>query len=314
MYGSTLGGWIDDQREVEEVWSAMPTPFFSTPSTDENDHHNHLFFKEVVGTWHDEGPQLIGDCVSWGNARLVDYTSVLEMYLQLKDEESKGKSFQDGADEFRQIFEFACTEAIYALSRVEIGGQRGSRSDGSVGAWAAKAVTQFGSISRAHLDRLNLSGKYSGQRAKDWGASGLPDNLEPYAKEHPIADMTPVRTWNDLKFHVQNYRVVAVCSNVGFENGSGGHTQRDSQGFANPRGQWNHCMAFVSTRGGSRPGALLTNQWPSGVVTGPMGDVEIPPCSWWVDADVAEKMLRQNDSFTGTKYKGYPARKLTWRF
>lgn len=306
-------GWHDDQGEVERVWESMPTPFFSTPSVAEGDHFNHLFFKEIVGTWHDEGPQMIGDCVSWGNGRLVDYTAVLEIYVQLQEKKAQGLDILGDIETFRQVFEPAATEVIYALSRVEIGGGR-IRGDGSVGAWAAKAVTQFGSISRKHLDRLGIGGTYSGSRARQWGSSGLPNNLEPYAKEHPIADMTPVRTWNDLKFHIQNYRVVAVCSNVGFENGSGGRTQRDAQGFASPRGSWPHCMTFVSTRGGSRPGALLTNQWPNGTVIGPMGDVEIPPCSWWVEPDVVERMLRQNDSFTGTKYKGYPARKLTWRF
>lgn len=300
-----LQGWSNDPREVERIWGSMPTPFFQSPAPENRDQHNHLIFRDMTGGWHDEGPQMIGDCVSWGNSRLVDYTSVLEAYLDLE-----GKI--DAPD---YLYEQCATEVLYALSRVEVGQGRLRGSDGSVGAWAAKALTDFGWISRPELDRLGVGGKYSGARAKQWGDSGLPNSLEPAAIQHTLADMTPVRNFNDLAFHTQNYRVVAICSNVGFENaGNGSQVRRDAQGFATPRGTWGHCMTVVSSRMGNRPGGLLTNQWPTGSVVGPMGDVEIPPCSWWVDAHVLDSMLAQNDSFTGTKVKGYPARKLTWRF
>jgi hypothetical protein len=297
-------GWQHDPAEVERIWGTMPTPFFMAPSPDQTrDHFNHKFFKEFVGEDAPAGPQAIGDCVSWGNGNLVNYTSVLEAYLEVKS----GK--MDTGYEYQET----CTEAIYALSRVEVGGQRGSYSDGSVGAWAAKAVTQFGTLSRKHLEKLGLSGAYSGQRAKEWGARGLPDNLEPAAREHLITDMTPVRSFLDAAWHIQNYRVVAVCSNVGFENGRGrgAITERDSQGFATARGTWPHCMLFVSVRW-DRPGLLMLNQWPKSSVAGPLVHDQ-PPVSWWVDADTVDRMLRQNDSYTGTKHKGYPARRLTWR-
>jgi hypothetical protein len=296
-----LSGWIKDDREVERVWSTMPTPFFATPDPENKDQHNHLIFKQITGGWHDEGPQEIGDCVSWGNARLVDYTGVLDYAFMVGDT----------AYEYQKT----ATEVIYALSRVEVGGGQ-IRGDGSVGAWAAKAVVDFGTLSRKKLDELGVGGAYSGQRARSWGSRGLPDNLEPAAKEHTIGDMTPVRNFKEAAWHIQQGRVVAVCSDVGFENGGpgGAITGRDSQGFAKPRGSWPHCMTFVSVRMGSRPGLLLCNQWPKGSVAGPMGDVEIPDCSWWVDAQYCDRMLSQNDSFTGTKFKGYPARKLTWRF
>lgn len=303
-----LCGWSNQPSEVDRIWQSMPTPFFSAPAPEVGrDQHNHLIFKEVTGSWHDEGPQRIGDCVSWGNGRLVDYTNVLEMYMQIK--EGTKSADEMGRYEYQKV----ATEVIYALSRVEIGGQRGSYSDGSVGAWAAKALMQFGAISRQNLDALGLGGKYDPNRAKEWGARGLPDNLEPVAKEHPIADMTPVRSAMDAAFHIQNLRVVAVCSDVGFENGRGGTTVRNSRGLATPRGTWNHCMALVSLRWyQNAPEYLLTNQWPEGSVQGPMGDVEIPPCSWWIDAETADRMLRQDDSYTGTRYKGYPVRKMKW--
>lgn len=311
-----LCGWVDDQAEVEQVWSQMPTPFFAAPAPENRDQHNHTIFKNMIGTYHPEGPQEIGDCVSWGNGNLINYTQVLEAWMQIQELRVSGATDEQvnkALEEARYEYQETATEVIYALSRVEIGGGR-IRGDGSVGAWAAKALTDYGTISRKELDKLGVGGRYSGSRARSWGRSGLPDELEPAARQHLIADMTPVRSFNDLAWHIQNLRVVAVCSNVGFENGRRGVTQRDEQGFATARGSWAHCMLFVSVKMGGRPGALLCNQWPKGTVQGPMGDVEIPDCSWWVDADTVDRMLRQNDSFTGTKYKGYPARRLNWRF
>lgn len=294
-----MPGWVRDDRAVAKVWESMPTPFFATPAPDDKDAFNHLIFRDYTGAWHDEGPQKIGDCVSWGNSRLVDYTCVLE---------AASLSVPDA-----YVFEKTATEVLYALSRIDVGkGQ--IRGDGSVGAWAAEAITKFGTISRKRLDELGVGGTYSGDRARQWGSQGLPSNLHPEAALHTVEDATPVKTFNEFAWHAQQGRVTAVCSNVGFENGSNGTTQRDSEGFATPSGEWGHCMTLVSVRMGKRPGGLLCNQWPPGVVVGPNGPCDIPPCSWWVDAHVIDGMLAQNDSFTATKYKGYPARKLTWRF
>lgn len=311
-----LCGWVDDKSEVEQVWATMPTPFFSAPAPENRDQMNHTIFKDMTGNYHPEGPQEIGDCVSWGNGNLINYTQVLEAWMQIQELRVSGAddaSVNAALEEFRYEYQETATEVIYALSRVEVGGGR-IRGDGSVGAWAAKALTDFGTISRKELEKLGVGGRYSGQRARAWGRSGLPNELEPAARQHVIEDMTPVRTWEDLAWHVQNLRVVAICSNVGFETGGPMTVRRDKDGFSRPRGQWNHCMLVVSVKMGGRPGGLLCNQWPLDSVQGPMGDIEIPKCSWWVDADVLNAMLRQNDSFTGTKYKGYPARKLTWRF
>lgn len=315
MY-SELCGWVQDKEAVEQVWATMPTPFFSTPTPENRDQMNHTIFKDMVGTYHPEGPQQIGDCVSWGNGNLVNYTQVLEAWMQIQEKRASGASDEEiikAVEDARYEYQETATEVIYALSRVEIGGGR-IRGDGSVGAWAAKALMQYGSISRKELDKLGVGGAYSGRRARSWGSSGLPNELEPAAKQHIIEDMTQVRSFNEFAWHAQNLRVTAVCSDIGFETGGSMTVRRDAQGFSRPRGSWNHCMLLVSVRMGSRPGGLLCNQWPYESVQGPMGDIEIPKCSWWVDADVIDQMLRQGDSFTGTKYKGYPARRLTWRF
>lgn len=305
-----LCGWKNDPAEVERLTPHLAQ--FFAPSPDQTrDAHNHLIFRKATGVDSDDGPQGIGDCVSWGYAHFINYTQVLN---NVYDAQNSTEDPQTALARIKLEYQQTATEPIYALSRVEVGGQRGSYEDGSVGAWAIKAVKDYGSLSRPHLARLGLSPTYSPQRAKDWGAKGLPDNLEPEAFKHTFGTTTQVRSFAEAAWHIQNGRVVPVCSNVGFENGrgSGAMTVRDSQGFARPNGVWMHCMTFVSLRW-DRPGLLLLNQWPKSSVAGPKA-FEQPDVSWWVDAEVVDRMLRQNDSYTGDSFNGYPAKIIdtTW--
>jgi len=308
----SLCGWKHDPGEVERL-RPLFTQFYAPSPDQSKDVFLHQIFKKAIGRDLDQGPQLIGDCVSWGWKHFIDMTQVVEGVVDafaLPTVVDRDQAIERVRFEFQET----ATEPIYALSRVEVGGQRGSYEDGSVGAWAAEAVKRYGTLSRSHLESLGLKGAYDPNRAKNWGANGLPDNLEPEAFKHTIADTTPVRSFSEAAWHIQNGRGIPVCSNVGFENGPGGVTLRDSQGFARPRGTWAHCMYFCGVRW-DRPGLLLLNQWPKGSVQGPKVHDE-PDCSWWVDADVVDAMLRQGDSYTGSKYKGYPARIIdtNWEF
>jgi hypothetical protein len=129
-------------------------------------------------------------------------------------------------------YEEASTESIYALSRCEIGQQFGSYVDGSVGAWAAKALTTKGLLSRTKV------GPYDPKRAKEWGAKGLPDNLEPEALTHLFKTAVNVRDYDQAVQLIQAGYPVPVCSSQGFGD------ERDQDGFLRPRGRWNHCMLF----------------------------------------------------------------------
>ena len=46
--------------------------------------------------------------------------------------------------------------------------------------------------------------------------------------------------------------------------------------------------------------------------SGPIGLGDHPPWAFWVDADVADRMLRQGDSWALSAFEGFPARKLQW--
>lgn len=307
-------GWIDAPQEVDRIVQDLPTPFVTdsnAPVADDTiEVLTYKIFESVVGRGEYPGPQGIGDCVGHGYKRGTDYTAIIQIHLQLKNEFGSTISYADRDVQFRKAalleeFQEASCEAIYALSRVEVGGQRGSYSDGSVGAWAAKAVQQYGTISWAELAKRSLGGTYSSARAKDWGAKGLPDDLESFSKQHTIQTVSKVTSYEAAKALCQNGYTVVVCSNQGFT------TVRDAQGFCKASGQWNHCMMFSSYRP-DRPGLLCHQNWGLNSPTGPRYKDQ-PSNTFWVDATTVDRMLKQNDSFTLSAFQGYPAQDiLTW--
>ncbi len=319
---STNFGWIEAPHEVEKVMSALPTPLMTssnTPALDTSkDTLLYDIFRKVTGFDPPKGPQKIGDCVSWGWGNLTNYIAALQIFLALQpkglvdlpDPVVVGQETYAAACEARDSivgeYQEAATESIYALSRVEVGGQRGSYSDGSVGAWAAKAVSTYGTLSRPYLDLKGLGGAYDPNRAKDWGAKGLPDNLEPDARNHLIKTVSMVTTFEQAASLIQNGYPVAICSNRGFT------MTRDADGFCMPSGEWNHCMLLVAVRFGARPGCCISQSWGANTPSGPLA-LNQPDNTFWADADVINYILKQNDSFTGSNFMDYPNQKLiTW--
>lgn len=309
-------GWIEAPQEVNRIMKDLPMPLVGAqgepiPALDENKEVlTYEIFRQVVGRDEYPGPQAIGDCVSHGWKRLTDYLAVIQIYLQLKSEFGDMARMDDPDVAERKSalleeFQEASTEVIYGLSRVEIGGQRGSYSDGSVGAWAAKAVSTYGTISWKALADKGLGGSYDPKRAKEWGAKGIPPELETLSKQHPVKVVSMVKNFRDAAALCQNGYCVAVCSNQGFT------MTRDAQGFCRAQGTWNHCMMFSSCRF-DRPGLLCHQNWGNNVPDGPRYKNQ-PTNTFWVDENIVDRMLGQSDSFTGSGFQGYPAQNLlTW--
>ena len=63
---------------------------------------------------------------------------------------------------------------------------------------------------------------------------------------------------------------------------------------------------------GRRPGGLLLNSWGPDWISGPkrLGQ---PEGSFWVDADIIDRMLAQEDSFAPSSYFGYPKQELDYK-
>lgn len=287
-------GWVDAPAEVEKFLPQCKPLAGALTLDDKKDTFLYKVFRDTVGHDAPKGPQGIGDCVSWGWSNLINYIQG----MQIAQAKKQGLVIP----EYHEI----ATEATYAFSRVEVGGQRGSYSDGSVGAWAAEAAKRFGYLSRDYLKSKGLSPTYDKNRAKDWGAKGVPDELEPEARIHLCKNVALVTSFDEAATFIQNGYPVAVCSNQGFS------MTRDSQGFCHPSGTWNHCMLFMACRF-DRPGLCCSQSWGENTPSGPLA-LEQPDNTFWVDASTVNRMLSQRDSFAGSPFDGYIPQDFTdWK-
>jgi hypothetical protein len=281
-------GWIPQKAGVDAYLRSRNLSLFSEAApllAGSGAGKTVLLYEAVRQVWGrdlDIGPQEIGDCVSWGYGGAVDLLACVEVAA---------------GDAERHSWDLrTCTEAIYALSRVEYGDLDGSSQDGSYGAWAAAAVRKGGTLSRERL------GSYDPKRAKAWGAAGLPDDLEPEAREHLVRRATLVRSFEEARDAIANGYPVVVCSDQGFA------MTRDKEGFAGPEGTWYHCMKFIASKDDARPGLLCMNSW-GDAHQGPTGAFDIPAGSFWVEADICTEMFRESlDSYALSQFGGYPLR------
>lgn len=288
-----LFGYVYDWREVERFVSSLSRPVFGVGAAPLRDSgkgrtvllHKHL---EAVAGRFRVHRQTVGDCVSHGWGLCVDVLKAVEISLRGEREKWTGET---------------ATEPIYAFSRVEVGGGRLGNSDGSVGAWAARAVSEYGTLVREKYENGVDLRRYSGAKARSWGrrGAGVPDFLEPTAREHPVRTVSLVTSYENARDAIANGYPVPVCSMQGFRS------RRDRDGFAKPSGTWAHCMAFVAvddSRG--RPGLLCVNSWGPDWISGPKR-LNQPEGSFWVDADIVDRMLRRDpDSYSLSSFEGFP--------
>jgi hypothetical protein len=264
----------------------------------------YLLFRKITGGDAPCGPQRIGDCVSWGWGGCVNYLQIMKIAASLSKldilhlrtdlgtwikEAQDHPSFEE-ANNILFEFQEACTEWIYGSSRVEVGGQRGDTRDGSVGAWAAKSVAQYGVATRKKY------GPYDPQRAKSWGAQGVPDDYEPEAKKHACTDVVPCTSYNQLVTMIRAYRFVPICSNQGFTE------TRDQNGLCRPEGTWNHCMLCCGLDDKGNP--LIAQSWGPDQPSGPKY-LDQPSNTFFAPPETVDRMLRQNDSFAPAGFLGF---------
>jgi hypothetical protein len=312
---SKLCGWSPNPAGVER-WLTDPTnktPLFA-------DHGKHLIRTDIKDTllyppllklhpkWK-RGAQGIGDCVSWGYEIAVTMLMAIEIVLKGELEGWEGE---------------AATEAIYGGSRVEAEGRTsGGWRDGSYGGAASKWVRNFGILLRKDYSKETGNPEhnlltYSANKASQWGNYGCGGSkdkgvLDAIAKKHPVRSTALTKTFEEACAAIMNGYPVPVCSGQGFTRNT-----RDKDGFCVASGRWSHCMCFIGCRGGSRPGLLCMNSWGKSV-SGPVWPEDMPEsvaaCSWWVDADTCNSMLRGNDSFALSNFDGFEPQLLPdWGF
>ena len=287
-------GWVEDRAAVQAVAATLPFKVFGdTPAGQAADE-----LPKAVYLWHayrsisgvnpppkDQNP--IGSCVSFGTNTAIERTMAVEIAIKKEREE----------------FHFIAEEVTYAGSRVEIGGGR-IGGDGSVGAWAAQFVQKWGVVSREKHLTYDLS-KYDPNRCRAWGRSGVPDDLEPLAREHPVKDITQIKSWADAKRALANGYGIAICSNQGFA------MQRDARGVCRASGSWAHCMALdgYHTDTDGREYGHIENSWGANAHTGPVGWGEPSTAGFWAESSTIDRMLKQDDSWAFSAVKGFPRAK-----
>ena len=232
----------------------------------------------------------VHNCVSQGAAYAVDAVKAVDIVVN--------KDFELWVAE-------TATEDIYAGSRVQIGRGQIGRDDGSIGAWAARYVNEYGAVARGKYGNVDLR-TYDGQKAKRWGmpSVGVPESLIPKARMHSIETVSQVNTYEECRDLIANGYAVTIASNQGFSN------RRDSEGFARPEGSWAHQMSILAVDDAyRRPGVLVQNSW--GVWNAGPKRHNQPDGSFWVDArDIERLVLSQGDSWAFSGYSGFKPQQL----
>jgi hypothetical protein len=244
--------------------------------------------RKVTGNLLPERDQgQVGSCVGFGFALAVDILACVEIAA-------------GDAEEYKP----AAPEAIYALSRVEIGGgQIPASEDGSTGSWAAQALMRYGVLARGKYGDIDLSA-YDEALTRRLGGKGLPPELETIAKEHPVKSVALVRTAAEVRAALANGYPVAVCSTVGFNE------SRDSLGRVTPGPTWPHCMTITGYDGQYY---FIDNSWDSKYYRGPNGPGDPPNSGAYVASSVVDRMVMQGDSYALSRFDGFPAAKvLDW--
>jgi hypothetical protein len=285
-------GWINDPAEVARIAATLPRPVFRSAAPrlrGSGRNKTTLLYKawtDVLGAYIPYPAQTIGDCVSQGFGHGTDLLACVQIALK----------------KMPQTFKETATEPLYGMAR-EVGNflrpyRRDGSADGAVGAWAAKALSTQGTVSR------EVVGPYSGERAAQWGGpGGVPAEIKNQARDYKVRTVSLVTSYEELEDALANGYPVPVCSDQGFT------MTRDRDGFCQPRGTWMHCMLIVGVRADHRPGACIVQSWGENVPDGPLA-LDQPNYSFWADRGTVDRMLKQRDSFSLSSFDGYPGQSL----
>lgn len=304
---SYYGGWNDDPEARDQIKAKLAENgqvyFGDTPAGRAflgNDNEDVLLTdaaQKALGHWipvRDQGS--VGSCVSFGVVDAVEHLFCVQMV-------NAKRAGQPPPIEYKELVQ----EAVYGGSRVEVGGGR-IRGDGSVTAWAAQWLQQKGgALARGKYGSLDLS-NYDVQRCREWGTRGVPDNLEPIARESPVKGITFVRNAEEAWKAIGQGYPIAVGSSVGF--GNRGPWTRDADGFLKASGQWGHCMSVVgrATIKGQRA-FLFKNSWGPDVHKGPKGGKNIPDSGcFFVVYSTADRMFKEGDAIAFSDAVGFPVK------
>jgi hypothetical protein len=288
-------GYDPDPAGAEAFASTLPRPTLAQAGPDlvaDGKTEAHLWpaLLQCSPNWRRGSQGTVGSCVGWGASLAVDLTSACDIVYRREPEVWRGRTIE---------------ASLYGFSRVEARGKTvNNGGDGSTGFHAAKAIREFGCLHYG-VEYGSVVIAESGKQDRDraWGRNGVPNELEPYAKERRCSEVTLAVDFEQAAAAIQNGYPVVVCSGQGFS------MSRDADGFCKPGGTWWHCMVFAAVRWGKRPGLLCLNSWGDSNTVGKHYPENMPTavrnCSFYVDAEVCTRMLSGRDSYVYAGYSGF---------
>jgi hypothetical protein len=295
-------GWVNDPDQVQKVSATLPNPIFIATAAGASEDplpKSAYLWQAYEQLFARPPPEMnqnpIGSCVSFGTSRAIERSMGVDIAVNKKP----------------YTFKHIVEEGVYGISRYEIGFKKNGSSlyrggDGSVGAWAAAGVKEYGFLPRG----VNGNGKYdltkySPELCRKWGRDGLPDDLEPVAKLTYVQDITRLQSWEDAKRALANGYGIAICSNVGFTS------QRDANGICVASGNWAHCMALdgYHTDDSGREYGHIENSWGANYHKGPVGFGNPNKAGFWTHASTIDRMIKQGDTWAFSGVKGFPKQK-----
>lgn len=319
MYVDNLCGWglkhsdgthnLDGTRKViadiHEAWDESPELFkgmlknLHIVGATANAERSMLWelARKVLGKDIPNIPQEVGDCVSWGAKHAIEFVQLYPMY--------SGE---------RLVWEQQFSPYLWGMGRLapDCGNNELGRQDGSVGAWQAKAVMEYGTLA---MDAKASDGStlpaYSGSVARQWGNRPGPDQKwVELGKTHLVKQTALCKTTDDVRTALSNHYPVTVASNAGFT------MTPQSDGFHHRKGTWGHQMCIIgydSAVNGHDACFCIMNSW--GDVMGTIMDFRTPSLKWPVgtlrirESDLQD-MLDEQDSFAYSAFDGFPAQPL----
>ena len=132
------------------------------------------------------------------------------------------------------------TEPIHGGSRVEVNpGYIKCEDRGAIPAHAVQWLEEWGILLRRKYDDIDLT-DYSDRRAIDWQCTGVPDELEDLAREHPVKQVALVKSYAAARDALANGYPVTLGSKFGF------NYYRDDNGFSSiAQRSVNHYLCLI---------------------------------------------------------------------
>lgn len=243
-------------------------------------------FYDVLGAYPSYKAQVIGSCVGHGHAHANDLLQAIEIYF---GEPTTWKETD--------------AEATYAISRMA--GHILGPFDGSYGSAAALGMTHIGIVDR---EMLGADGIDSGQLAKSWGRTGLPQKYVDMASKFKLGSVSKITTIPQAVSVLWNGRPITICSSQGFT------MTRDSEGYCDAEGSWSHCMHLLGYDPGNnrsgKPRFLIGQSWGPNTPKGPLF-LDQPDWTFWADAALVERrILGADDSWALFKSPDFAPRAM----